>query len=94
MLGASEFFALFVIAAVILPIPALLDLARRDFPDRNTKAIWVLAVLLLLIIGPAVYFVVGRSLGVRNTPGDMGEAAAKGALASRASCARASAMHW
>jgi len=69
-----------VIAAVILPIPALLDLARRDFPDRNTKAIWVLVVLLLVIIGPAVYFVIGRSLGARNTPGDMGEAAAKGGV--------------
>ena len=68
-----SFFALFVIAAVILPVPALLDLARRDFPDRNTKAIWVLAVLLLVIW--------------EKQP-------QKGALASRASCARASAMRW
>ncbi len=78
MLGTSEFLALFVLAAVVLPIRALLDLARRDFPDRNTEAIWILAVLLLVIIGPAVYFVIGRSLGVQNASGDAAEAATKG----------------
>ncbi len=62
ILGAPELYTLFVLAALVLPIRALSDLASRDFPDRNTRAIWVLAVLLLVIVGPVVYFAIGRSL--------------------------------
>lgn len=65
-MGAPESSVLLVIAAVALPLRALTDLAQRDFPDRDTRAMWVLAVLLLVIIGPLVYFVIGRSLGVRE----------------------------
>jgi hypothetical protein len=68
-LGAPESSLLLGIAAVLLPLRALTDLAKGDFPDRDTKAMWVLAVLLLVIIGPVVYFVIGRPLGVREDSG-------------------------
>jgi hypothetical protein len=38
-LGSPGLFALFVLAALVLPIRALSDLAKRDFPDRDTRAI-------------------------------------------------------
>ncbi|QHE51106.1 PLD nuclease N-terminal domain-containing protein [Pontibacillus sp. HMF3514] len=43
----------------ILLIVALVDLARNDSPN-GPKWLWVLIILLMNIIGPILYFIIGR----------------------------------
>ena len=42
-----------------LIVVALLDLARRE-RTRGPKWLWVLIIVLVNLIGPIIYFVVGR----------------------------------
>ena len=44
---------------LILMAFALLDIARRD-KLRGPKWVWVLVVIVVNIIGPIIYFVLGR----------------------------------
>jgi hypothetical protein len=48
-----------VVIQVGLMIFALLDLSRRSV-TRGPKWVWVLVIVVVNIIGPIVYFVVGR----------------------------------
>ena len=48
-----------VIIQVILLVVALLDLRRRE-NTRGPKWVWVLIILFVNLIGPIVYFVLGR----------------------------------
>ncbi len=48
-----------VIIQVGLLIFALLDLIRRE-QTRGPKWVWLLVILFVNIIGPIIYFVVGR----------------------------------
>lgn len=43
----------------ILLIVAFIDLARNDSPN-GPKWLWVLIILLMNIIGPILYFIIGR----------------------------------
>jgi len=49
----------FLIIQLILMIAALVDLARRE-KTRGPKWVWVLVIILVNIIGPVIYFIVGR----------------------------------
>ena len=42
-----------------LIVAALVDLARRE-RTRGPKWVWVLVILFVNIVGPIIYFVVGR----------------------------------
>jgi len=44
-------------------IVELVDVARREFPDSNTKVLWLLVVLLSHGIGALVYYFVGKRQG-------------------------------
>lgn len=44
---------------LVLIVVALLDLARRE-RTRGPKWLWVLIILFVNLIGPIIYFVVGR----------------------------------
>lgn len=49
---------IFLIQLVLIAF-ALLDLSRRD-STRGPKWVWVLVILFINMIGPIVYFLVGR----------------------------------
>ena len=44
---------------LVLIVVALIDLARRE-RTRGPKWLWVLIILFVNLIGPIIYFVVGR----------------------------------
>ena len=48
-----------IIIQLVLLVVALIDLAKRP-STRGPKWVWVLVILFINIIGPIVYFVVGR----------------------------------
>lgn len=48
-----------VILQLILIVVALLDLSRRA-QTRGPKWVWVLVILFVNLIGPIVYFAIGR----------------------------------
>ena len=47
---------LFGLASWVVTILAVLDCARRDFPDPNTRAMWCLLMVLIGIIGVVIYY--------------------------------------
>lgn len=66
-LGGQELLLLFIIfGPFILAGIALIDIIRSTFKE-NDKIIWVLIVLLLPVIGPILYFIIGMSKKVKNT---------------------------
>ncbi|MCL2706860.1 MAG: PLD nuclease N-terminal domain-containing protein [Dehalococcoidia bacterium] len=44
-----------------LMIWALVDILRREYVRGNNKVIWILVVVFVGIIGPILYFILGRS---------------------------------
>ena len=48
-----------IVLQFILIIAALADLARRE-RTRGPKWVWVLVILFVNLLGPIIYFVVGR----------------------------------
>jgi len=48
-----------VIIQLALVVAALLDLSRRS-ATRGPKWVWVLVILFVNLIGPIVYFAIGR----------------------------------
>jgi hypothetical protein len=60
---APACFGLVFIAYLILWIMALVDVLRRQFPDPNTKIIWLLVIIFVHGIGAILYFLIGRNQG-------------------------------
>jgi hypothetical protein len=48
-----------IVLQVFLQILALVSLSKQVLP-RDKKIIWVLIILLLNMLGPIIYFIVGR----------------------------------
>jgi len=48
-----------ILIQIILLIVALLDLVKRE-QTRGPKWVWAVVIVLVNIIGPIVYFIVGR----------------------------------
>ncbi len=66
-LGGQELLLLFIIfSPFILAGIALIDILKSTFKE-NDKIIWVLIVLLLPVIGPILYFMIGKSKKVKNS---------------------------
>ena len=59
MLGIAEAVILLSLLVGVLWIIALIDILKSDFAG-NDKIIWLLVILLIPIIGPIIYFIVGR----------------------------------
>ena len=51
------------IASFVFWIIEIIDVARREFPDPNTKVLWLLIVILLHGIGALIYYFVGKPQG-------------------------------
>ena len=48
-----------ILLQLVLIIAALVDLARRE-RTRGPKWLWVLIIVFVNVLGPIIYFVVGR----------------------------------
>lgn len=48
----------FLLLIFLLPLLALIDILKSNF-EQNDKLVWILVTLLLPIIGPILYFVIG-----------------------------------
>ena len=44
---------------MILPLIALIDLLRSHFAN-NDKLVWTIIVIFVVVIGPILYFTIGR----------------------------------
>lgn len=53
------FWMIFCIIIVILPLIALIDLLRSQFAN-NDKLVWTIVVIFVVVIGPILYFTIGR----------------------------------
>ncbi len=63
MIGISELFILIIFFAPALI--ALIDILKNDFKG-NDKIVWLIAVILLPIIGAIAYFFIGRKQKIKK----------------------------
>ncbi|MDD8020077.1 MAG: PLDc N-terminal domain-containing protein [Acidobacteriota bacterium] len=59
MIGFAELIVLLVVISLILFIISLIDILRHRFPGK-AKPIWILVIIILPIVGPVLYFFLGR----------------------------------
>ncbi len=64
--------SLLMIAAFVLWIWALVDILRNEFTGSN-KLIWLLAVIMIPMIGMILYFFIGREQKIREGDGPPGQ---------------------
>ncbi len=57
------FIILLSLASLVFWIIEIIDVARRQFPEPNTKTIWLLVVVLGHGLGALVYYFAGKPLG-------------------------------
>jgi len=57
------FWFIFGILGLILFIVALIDVLKREFPNPNDKIMWILLIILLYLIGPILYMIIGKKKG-------------------------------
>lgn len=55
------FWVLVVIASIALFIWALIDILNSEFPDSNSKLIWIVIVLVAAFVGPLIWLLWGRN---------------------------------
>lgn len=58
--------ALLALASLVVWIWAIVDCAQREFPQQETKIVWILVIVLVGIIGALVYLIAGRPQGYRR----------------------------
>ena len=65
-IGPQEIIIIFfVLSPIILAVIALIDILKSEFSGNN-KLIWVLVVLFIWIIGPILYFIIGRNQKIKK----------------------------
>ncbi len=57
------FIILLSIASFVFWIVEIIDVARREFAEPNTKIIWLLVVVILHGLGALIYYFAGRPHG-------------------------------
>jgi len=57
------FFILLGLASFIFWIVEIVDVARREFKDSNTKLLWLLVVILAHGLGALIYYFAGKPQG-------------------------------
>ena len=57
------FFILLGLASFVFWIVEIVDVARREFKDSNTKLLWLLVVVLAHGLGALIYYFAGRPQG-------------------------------
>ena len=53
-------FRLFPILILILDVIVILDIAKSN-KDTEKKVLWIIAVVLLPVLGPILYYVIGKN---------------------------------
>ena len=65
-IGVSEIIVIFfVLLPALLIIISLMDILKSNF-EGNNKLIWVFIVVMLPVIGPILYFIIGRDQRISN----------------------------
>jgi len=63
-------FLLLIVPIALLEIGlmiwALVDVIRRDYVRGNNKVVWILVIVIINIIGPIIYLLLGRSDGSKE----------------------------
>ena len=49
-----------IIIEIVLLVIALVDLVKRERVKGGNKLVWVLVIVLISIIGPIIYLILGR----------------------------------
>ena len=62
-IGMLIFWFIFGALGLILFIWALIDVLRRNFTNPNDKIMWIILILLIGVIGPILYLIIGRKKG-------------------------------
>jgi hypothetical protein len=57
-------FGLIALAALAAVIWAVVDCARRQFPEESTKIVWIIVIVVLGLLGVLIYVLVGRPMGI------------------------------
>ena len=66
-IGIWKILLLIIIAVlIILPVIAIIDIAKSDFKGRNDKLIWILVELFLNPLGTLIYFLIGKDQKVKE----------------------------
>ena len=67
-LGGPEVILLILFAGIpfILMLVCLVDIAKSNFKDTNTKLLWIVIVLLAPLIGSLIYLVIGKNQRIAN----------------------------
>jgi len=66
MAGIILFYGFIIVlslASLVFWIVEIIDAARRQWPDPNTKIIWLLVVVLLHGLGALIYYFAGKPSG-------------------------------
>jgi len=66
MVGIVLFYGFIIVlslASLVFWIVEIIDAARRQWPDPNTKIIWLLVVVLLHGLGALIYYFAGKPSG-------------------------------
>jgi len=66
-IGIWQTLLLIIIAVLtILPVIAIIDIAKGEFKGGNDKLIWILVVLFLNPLGTLIYFLIGKDQKVKE----------------------------
>jgi len=68
--GLLELIVVFVVFGLLILLPltffAILDVVRSDFRRDSDRILWALIVLLVPVIGPVLYYLVGRKQKIHS----------------------------
>ncbi len=59
MVSITELLMILILGSVVLWLIALMDILKGDFKG-NDKIVWIIVVIFLPVIGPILYFLVGK----------------------------------
>lgn len=62
----TGFIALLAVGAILLVVFAVLSIARHPTATSTEKVVWILVVLCFTVVGPIVWFTVGRNIAGRH----------------------------
>jgi len=60
------FWMLFCLGWFLLSLIALVDILRNEFKGQNEKLIWLLVILFVPVLGPILYFLIGRKNKIKS----------------------------
>ena len=61
--GMLIFWIAFWVVGLILFIVALIDVLRRNFSNPSDKTLWIILIIVLYVLGPILYFIIGKKKG-------------------------------